>query len=562
MKTKRILVLLISLLMVLTMGVNTFAAEEKGKITINNVLIGNTYTIYKIFDLDGYTAGATAADASYSYTINESSPFYNCVNTMTIKSGGKDVSVFTLTAKPGAAGVYYVSLNAELGQVTENDETTPRKIADKLLAYIKDNPDTAKFTQKIDKLATEEEKIEPAGAVTVATVSGDDTKRNITFNGLKLGYYLIDTSAGTMLGLTTTKPDATINAKNQLPTITKEVKKHGDGKWSDQNSKQIGETVTFRTTVKVEAGAKNYTVYDNMGNGLKFKRISKIYYANTNQSDGHTIYDVTVDPVINNIAGNVTITTKDVTYKNVSMDFMLEFTESFTDTVYGYAETAGKDHSIYVEYEAVVTEDAEIGFTGNLNETWLTYGDNNVEVSKDETKTYVFAFDVVKTDANKKVLQGAEFELYTDSECTDLVPLVKVSDGVYRVASEDERKEAGFKSAVIVAGNVTIKGVGASFVDSGRAYYLKETKAPEGYNKLAAAQQIRIEGSEEQVLEATVTDGVWQSGGLRIENNKGSLLPETGGIGTTVFYVVGGVLLVGAVVLLVTKKRMSADSDK
>lgn len=139
--------------------------------------------------------------------------------------------------------------------------------------------------------------MEPEGAVvnvdkvTATDPTKEAPKYNITFTGLELGYYLVDTSAGTMLGLTTTDPNAVITAKNKLPSIQKEVKKHGNGEWGENNSKAIGETVTFRTTVTVEAGAKNYVVYDNMGDGLKFMRITNVYYASTRQQDAQTVYE-------------------------------------------------------------------------------------------------------------------------------------------------------------------------------------------------------------------------------------------------------------------------------
>lgn len=184
---------------------------------------------------------------------------------MTIKKDNKDVNVFNLALKPGTTDEYYVTLDTvSLGGQPVDDSATVKEIAKNLLTFIKDynktNTSGIPFAQRIDKLGvTDGQKVEPEGAVvnvdkvTATDPTKEAPKYNITFTGLELGYYLVDTSAGTMLGLTTTDPNAVITAKNKLPSIQKEVKKHGNGEWGENNSKAIGETVTFRTTVTVEA---------------------------------------------------------------------------------------------------------------------------------------------------------------------------------------------------------------------------------------------------------------------------------------------------------------------
>ena len=124
---------------------------------------------------------------------------------------------------------------------------------------------------------------------------------------------------------------------------------------------------------------------------------------------------------------------------------------------------------------------------------------------------------------------------------------MKEADGTYRVATGAEKNAEGFQPATIEAGSVTIKGL-----DSG-IYYLEETKAPAGYNVLPGRVEVKIEGAN---LNATVTDNTWTDGGVHVINQTGTELPSTGGIGTTIFYVLGSVLVVAAGVLLVTKKRM------
>lgn len=242
---KQIAALLLAMIMVLGLCAGAFAAgETTGSITIHGVLPGNRYAVYKIFDLSfapGEAGSSTAA--SYSYTISQKidekvNPLYEIIRTMTINEGTEEepqnVTVFTLTDNPGDSNVKYVTLSTEIGQVPDTDDTTPRKIATKLLELIKeynsnsansDNP--ISFTQQIDKVGIGNDKGEklPNGSViNVTEYTEAETqiqKYDIKFTGLPLGYYLVDTSAGTMLGLTTTDPDAKIDAKNDLPGIQK-----------------------------------------------------------------------------------------------------------------------------------------------------------------------------------------------------------------------------------------------------------------------------------------------------------------------------------------------------
>ncbi len=176
--------------------------------------------------------------------------------------------------------------------------------------------------------------------------------------------------------------------------------------------------------------------------------------------------------------------------------------------------------------------------------------DGNGGSVTDETKTYSYSFDLVKTDNSNKLLAGAQFELYTNKNCTDKVALVKVGND-YRVASATEKATTKFTSAVIVSNDtskITVNGLKGE-----TSYWLKEIKAPEGYNELEEPYEF-IMGADN--MSATLNGTQWGDGGVHVINNAGTVLPSTGGMGTTVFYVVGGGLMAVAVVLLVTKKRM------
>ncbi|CZT55500.1 SpaH/EbpB family LPXTG-anchored major pilin [Solibaculum mannosilyticum] len=341
---------------------------------------------------------------------------------------------------------------------------------------------------------------------------------SVTFSDLPLGYYLVDSSLGALCILTTTKPEATVTEKNAEPTVDKEVKEDSTGVWGDDNSADIGQIVEFKTTITVQPGAQNYILHDTM-TGLTLDPASIQVQVN----------DADVDKA------NYTVTTTGLADR---CDFEVAFTDA-------YVSGLAANTKIVVSYSATVDTDAVIGGNGNPNETWLDYGDDN-HSTHDTTKTYTYSFDLVKTKDDDTILTGATFKLYdSKTEGTEIL-LVKDADGSYRVAVTDEEKAHPVE---IEAGHVTIKGLDSD------TYYLEETKAPNGYNKLAERIEVKIEDKNNS---AVVTGNTYENGGVQVINYAGSQLPSTGGIGTTVFYITGGVLLAGAGLLLVIRKRMNA----
>lgn len=209
---------------------------------------------------------------------------------------------------------------------------------------------------------------------------------------------------------------------------------------------------------------------------------------------------------------------------------------------------------VVVTYTATVNANAVVAGTGNTNETWLDYG-NDGHTTHDTTRTYVWEFKIYKytkgAGENETVsLPGAEFVLY------------KMNNGVKYYVIASSNKLTGWATEENLAtkftsddnGNVSISGL-----DAGE-YYLKETKAPDGYNKLT--DDIKVVLTNEYNESTNVGTAHFAYGSstkadkVEVENNAGTTLPSTGGMGTTVFYVVGGGLMAVAVVLLVTKKRM------
>ena len=341
---------------------------------------------------------------------------------------------------------------------------------------------------------------------TKETATGD----TVTFSDLGLGYYLVDSSLGALCGLNTTTPNVTIEEKNGQPTIEKKVKSHYDG-WAEKNTAKIGDTVEYKVEIKVADGAQKYTVTDTMSKGLTFNNSSL------------------------KVTANDAVTT-DYTLTSTTNGFTLVLPES-------YVSTLTKGTTIIVTYNATLNKDAVIDGDGNANEVKLSYGNHqNTVPSKVTTKSY--QFDLVKVDGTtNKLLDGAEFEL-ADGETK--LSFVKDTAGNYRVAMTGE--EGATTTITVKGGKVNIYGL------AGKTYTLTETKAPGGYNKLVTPETVNLtEGSK---AHATFDANVYKDGGVVVKNNAGTVLPSTGGMGTTLFYVIGGGLMVAAVVLLVTKKRM------
>lgn len=355
---------------------------------------------------------------------------------------------------------------------------------------------------------------------------------NYTASGLTLGYYVVDSSLGALCGLTTTKPSATIREKNEVPVPEKTVKEDSTGNYGESNTAQIGDTVEFKTVIHAKKGAHKYKLHDQMEAGLTLNQNSITVKVGETELEKGTDYTVAFN-----------VNCKDKSGAAATCDFEITFTN-------GYLSTITADTDIVVTYTAVLNENAEIANATNDNDTVLDYGDDS-RSEWDETTTKTFMFDIIKTDSSMKVLNGAKFELYDAQTAGNKIDLVKVSDGVYRVATTTEKRAEGFTSAVIEAGKATVKGL-----DANTTYWLEETEAPAGYNKLAGRAKVEI---KEANLTTTMEGDAWAegNGGVQITNETGTELPSTGGIGTTIFYVLGSVLVIGAAVLLVTKKRMS-----
>ncbi|MBQ8682046.1 MAG: SpaH/EbpB family LPXTG-anchored major pilin [Bacilli bacterium] len=474
-------ILVLSLLVLVpTFVVNAVSGTNSntGTITISDAIEGKTYKAYQILKLESYDTEKSA----FTYTV---------------ATGWEN---FFDVDKNGA-GAAYVTIDAQ-GYVTWNSDKQSsddmKTFAQAALAYAKANSGIA--------------------AISPTTVNGTTVK----FTGLNLGYYLVDSSVGALCSLTTTKPNATAEEKNSVPTIDKEVQENSTNKWGDDNNASIGQTVEFRTTITASDGAENYVLYDKMSAGLTFNEGSIVVtFGDKTLAEG-TDYTVST-------------TTEGYT-------FVITFTKSFTDTLVAGAE-------IVVTYDALLNKDAVIAGAGNPNETFLKYGDDTEEnrTPTDTTITYTYSFDLIKTDSSNKLLAGAVFSLYDANG--KVIKLVKISDTLYRVAT-DEDTETTTTITTIATAKIAIEGL-----DNGD-YSLKEITAPEGYNKLASDVKFTINGSN---YVSAMTGDTWteEDGGVHVINLTGAELPTTGGMGTVLFMVIGSLMIIGAGVLLVVKLRIS-----
>ncbi len=508
----KLLCLLLALLMVLSLTTTAFAAvtpttgkgtDNDGKITITNTVKDKKYTIYRIFDLESFSDSTpdNHNDGAYSYKVSE-----------------KWANFFT----EGAVGLTYVTI--ENGYVKWETNASAANFAAAAIAFAE------------------------AEGTTIANdgqQTSDADNSNVEFTGLPLGYYLVKSDLGALCALTTTNKTATVTEKNAAPSFVKEVNEPtaaGTANWGAENDASIGDTVEFRATITVEGDAKSYVMHDAMDDGLTYKSVTKVTLNNTDVAN--TNYTVTT-----NVShtppegGTATTDTFDVT-----------FTDDFCNTL-----KSGDKICIY--YTATLNENAVVNNPEN-NKAHLAYKDkSNVdkETAPSSTTTKTWQIPVLKYqngDTNKP-LAGAKFTLYkTETTAgdgtktytnpvkfkqqaaqgtTDIYEVTAANDGITEITTG-------------TSGFFNLQGL-----DSG-TYYLKETEAPLGYNQLDTVITVAIDSEGKINATAENTAGATR---IEVENKSGAELPGTGGMGTTLFYIFGSILVVCAGVLLVTRKRMS-----
>jgi cna protein B-type domain./gram positive anchor len=357
--------------------------------------------------------------------------------------------------------------------------------------------------------------------------------------------------------------NVTAAPKGDKPTLNKQIKHNENGEWGVVGDNQIGDTVEFRTITKVPNTSGytkyDYIIHDTMSAGLT---------SNVKTSADITIKvnDATVLP-----AEYYTVTANGNSF-SVQVDILKVIQDG----------KLAHDNELYTYYTGVLNADTKVYDEGKQdNVAYLEYSNNpNVDTDKGKTpekKVYdwTFKMGINKVNKNGGQLTGAKFALsknstlkVADMNCNDegipavttgLIGMVKLSDGQYRVAVDGDTNVV----YVVDAGNPVIKGL-----DDAIDYYLYETKAPAGYNLMSEPVHFVISASYaadgSNYTSVTVTVGAAAASdtlGANVVNKSGSTLPETGGIGTTIFYVLGSLLVVGAGVVLITRKRMGKSEN-
>lgn len=488
---KKFVSVLLALAMTLALSVSALAAsgtnDNSGTITIDNAVVDQTYTIYQILKLESYNEDSKA----YSYKATSEWDAF-------IKGAGiKDV---------------YVEVDSQ-GYVTWKGTTDASRVAEfaKLAqAYAADT--------KNNVTATKTEKA---------------TSTTVTFTGLNLGYYLIDTTLGTLCSLDTTNPNVVMQEKNEVPTNVKTVEEDSTpGVYGEKNDADIGQTVNFKSTITAQPGAENYVFEDTMSAGLTYGKDAKVY---TDEAMTKEL-DAKYYTVNNNPGGGKT--------------FTITFNQDYLNTI-----TAAT--KLYVKYSATLNENAKVGLDGNSNKSTLKYGDatNTKSTPDSETITYTWDLDVLKyaNGDESKVLENAQFVLLNKTKDKVATVVNGKLTGWVNVPTEGEDGTITWPENTVLTtdkdGRIAIDGLDSD------TYYLREVKAPAGYNILNGDVEVKItgatKGENDTLTYATVV--------AKVENQSGTELPSTGGMGTTIFYVLGGVLMAGAFVLLVVRKRMRTE---
>ena len=474
---KKIAAIMFAFMMIVSMSCNVkaeegFYADGDGTITITKAQVDKTYTIYEMLQLESFSGD------NYSYKV------------------ATGWEAFFTTGE----GATYMQKDENGYMTYKTGMDSPenlREFAQKALAYAQEGHGIHLTSQ-------------PA------------TSDTVTFSNLKLGYYLVDSSAGALCGLTTTNKNASIEEKNGVPTVEKTILESNNT--NTANFANIGDVVKYKTIITAQKGAQTYVLHDTMEKGLTFNKDVKVKVSGQeNYLTSPTDYEVVEKPT------------------DTSCTFEITFTDTFLKAING-------ETKIEVTYSATLNKDAVI-HDNNNNTTYLTYGNNN-KTNTSQTHTVTYEIKVLKyTNTKDTPLANAKFSLFDQETAGTAYKLVQKADTTnYRLAMTGE--DGITEITTNDTGKFSIQGLKPGI------YWLEETAAPKGYNKLAKRIKVQITESGNYVInDKTTTVLVSQ---VDVENKSGTLLPSTGGMGTTMIYLVGAVLVLGSGIVLASKRRANS----
>lgn len=502
---KRIIALLLTAVMTMTMSVTAFAAGPNCSLTVNvkdgQDLKEQTINLYKLFDV---TTSQSDGKTNYAYTVND-----------TYK-----VALATTLSIPES------SKNEEfVKKVSGLDSTAVQKFANDFTA-------TA-LTEKL-------------GATETSGKIGT-SKNSYEFKNLKPGYYLVYVTGGKEIQSSLVTVDGTneVKLKTEAPSITKTA---------NTDTVSIGQVVKYTVTGSVPdtTGYSEYVykIHDTLSNGLDF-----VNDANGTAVNGNTV-NVTV-------AFGKGTTDEGTAPKTATIDTDNSKKMSLDLSAWVKANQENKGKEFTVTYYAKVNKDAVVT---EKNSAKLEYGndpDNTTTTTPSEAKTPTYPLDINKyaKGGDNKKLAGAKFKLYSNKEDADAANdnAIKVSAvagkaGHYVVDPTSTTTE--FVSVDSITGvdgyNLHVNGLAEG------TYYLVETKAPDGFNKLTAPIEVKItKSTDTDANNWTISkDGTPETDKIiDVANSTGSLLPSTGGMGTIAFTVVAALLVLGVAVSFIRDRK-------
>ena len=541
-KMKKIMALMLAAIMMMAMSVTAFAAERAAgpyTLTVNvkdgQNLNGQTINLYKLFDVTESTSGGTK---NYAYTVNTAEGYKTALVDALNTAGKTTITAGKTTITADSKDEDFAAAVLAIGS---NDSTDVQSFANNFTAYA--------LNHKLVATAT-------SNKIT------EENKTSYTFNNnLAAGYYLVYVTGGKEIQSSLVTVDSAtnkVNLKTEAPSITKTA---------DKDTVSIGQVVKYTVTGSIPDTTGydqyQYIIHDELSKGLDF----------VNDANGTALREDATTVNVTVAFGEGVTDAADTAPTTVKLDTANNKKMSLDLSTWVKANQTNKGKTFTVTYYAKVNKDAVVT---NNNKASLEYGnnpDNTTNTTPSEVKTPTYPLDIlkIKKDSTPEViLADAHFTLYASTPEGNIdeskpIKVTKDAEGKYSYAADQASTDPSVITDMVTVAkkideqgyNLHINGLAAG------TYYLKETKAPEGYNKLTAPIKVTIEKSKDatDVSQWTLKDAKENDINnkiVKIENSTGSILPSTGGMGTIIFAVIAAILVLGVAVSFIRDKRKNA----